>query len=378
MEDYYNKSKFMEFNGNSKELTFGVELELQVLDSHSFNLVPRAHEVLKITSIKSLAKELFQSTIELITPICEAMSEAEDFFLTNLAVLKQEGDQLGLKFASTGTHPFANYVDRLITPSPRYQFIVSKNRWLIRRMAVYGMHVHLGMRNGEQCIQYHNFFCGFIPHLISLSASSPFWHGLNTELASCRPTMYEALPTAGIPYSIANWDSYCELVKKLMSVGSIATLKDLWWDIRPSPELGTLEIRVCDGPATIMELLAITAFIHALGHWFAENSKNSDPIPLWIIRENKWRAIRDGLSAEIIDANNFNIKPIKKDLMDWLFRLDGQFKKLGYEKYLEYLKKIIIRGNSSARQIERFNQKESLQEVTRMNICEFEVGHPLD
>lgn len=368
----------MEFKENKKELTFGVELELQVLDNNSLNLVPRANEILGITSIKNLAKELFQSTIELVTPICEKVSEAEDFFLTNLAVLKKEGDQLGLKFASTGTHPFANYVDRLITPSPRYRFIVSKNRWLIRRMAVYGMHVHLGMRSGEQCIQYHNFFCNFIPHLISLSASSPFWHGLNTELASCRPTMYEALPTAGIPYSISNWVSYCELVKKLKYVESISTLKDLWWDIRPSPELGTLEIRVCDAPATSMELLAITSFIHALGHWFAENQDISEyptSIPLWVMRENKWRAIRDGLSAEIICTSDYKLKSLKDDLNDWLTRLDVQFKRLGYERYLEYLKKIIVQGNSSTRQIKRFNQFGSLQEVIRLNVREFEVGH---
>lgn len=369
----------MEFKEHDTALTFGVEVELQVLDKSSLNLVPRAAELLGMTSLKSLVKELFQSTVELISPVCENTAEAEKFFKTNFEILQHEGNQLGLIFASTGTHPFANYTERLITDSPRYQSIVSKNRWLIRRMAVYGMHVHLGMINGEECIRYHNFFTSFIPHLIALSASSPFWHGLDTELASCRPTMYEALPTAGIPYSVLNWQDYTNLVTRMVKVGSITSLKDIWWDVRPSPGLGTLEIRVCDAPATLQELLAITSFIHALAYWFEENKdkfSSENLLPLWITRENKWRAIRDGLSASFILSDHSDVVPLKEDIQRWIKLLEPQFRKLGYSKYSEYLSQIVSFGNSSFRQVLKFRETNDLHDVAYLNIKEFEEGRP--
>lgn len=369
----------IEFKNNVKSLTIGVELEFQVLDKASLNLTPRASDILSRTSLKELTKELFQSTLELVTPVCNNINEVARYVESVLPVLKYESESLGLTFAGTGTHPLADYRDRLITPTPRYQSLVSKNRWLIRRMAVYGMHVHLGMKSGEDCIRYHNFFMQLLPHLIALSASSPFWHGVNTELASCRPTMYEALPTAGIPYPFRSWKDFQNLVHRLIKTDSIASFKDLWWDIRPSPSWGTIEIRICDGPASMTEMLAITAFIHAAAYWFEDNQiewAKLKPLDLWVIRENKWRAIRNGLDANIIVSNDGETRYIRDDLETWNERLTPYFNALKYNTYIEGLTTIIMRGNSSQRQNKVFKETNSLKEVIRMNNEEFICGKP--
>jgi carboxylate-amine ligase len=368
------------FNNNKESHTIGVELEFQVLDKASLNLTPRASEILECTSLKGLSKELFQSTIELVTPVCETIHDANEFFSFAIPLLRSEGEILGLSFAGTGTHPFADYRDRLITPSPRYLSLVSKNKWLIRRMAVYGMHVHIGMKSGEECIQYHNFFTRLIPNLISLSASSPFWQGMNTELAACRPTMYEALPTAGIPYPFKSWEGFQKLVDNLIKTESISSYKDLWWDIRPSPTFGTLEIRVCDGPATLSEMLAIASFIHAASFWFKDNHNEWDriePLNQWVIRENKWRAIRQGLDATIIVSSKGDTRLVRDDIDQWINKLEPYYSKLNYHNYLNDLFSILSFGNSSQRQIRVFQQANSIEEVVKHNSQEFILGKPI-
>jgi glutamate---cysteine ligase / carboxylate-amine ligase len=371
----------VDFAKNEKGLTVGVELEFQVLAKSSLNLTPRANDLLIRTSLNDLTKELFQSTIELVTPVCNTIHEVEHYFNSVLPVLHYEGESLGLTFAGTGTHPLADYRDRLVTHTPRYESLVSKNRWLIRRMAVYGMHVHFGMKSGDECIRYHNFFLQLVPHMIALSASSPFWHGVNTELAACRPTMYEALPTAGIPYRIESWKEFQKLLDRLIITDSIATFKDLWWDIRPSPLLGTIEIRACDGAASLAETLAITAFLHAAAHWFEDNHKDwsaSEPLEQWVIRENKWRAIRNGLDANIIVSNNGETRMIREDLERWLNKIRTYYTSLNYQRYHGYLISILTMGNSSQRQRKVYQSTNSLHEVVKLNVNEFRLGKPLN
>jgi len=371
----------IDFNNSEKKLTIGVELEFQVLDKNTLKLTPRAGDILATTSLTGLTKELFQSTIELITPVANHVLEIENYYTNVLPVLRAEGKTLDLTFAGTGTHPSADYLDRLITPTPRYESLVSKNRWLIRRMAVYGMHIHFGMTSGDDCIRYHNFFIHLIPHLIALSASSPFWHGVNTELASCRPTMYEALPTAGIPYAIETWKEFGNLLDRLVKTESITSYKDLWWDIRPSPLLGTLEIRVCDGPASLSEMLAIAAFLHAAAHWFEDHQdewQRRAPLAQWIVRENKWRAIRNGLEATIIVSDRGETRPLRNDLELWINKILPYYNSLNNQKYLLDMNSILTLGNSSQRQNRIFQHTKSLQEVVRFNVEEFNTERPLN
>ncbi len=268
-------------------------MELQVLDQETLLLSPRAPEILHMLDSKKLTKEMFRSTIEIITDVCDNVHVVSEDLIESMNLVNGAGLQLGLRFSGTGTNPEGDYVDREISTSKRYEDLLDRNQWLIKRMAVYGLHIHLGMRNGDECIRYYQFFMRFVPHFIALSGSSPFWRGLDTGLNASRPTVYESLPTAGMPYPVSDWDGFRQVYDAMIATNSIKSMKDIWWDLRPSPGYGTLELRMCDGPATMAELEAIVAFAHLLSHWFENNGKDyfhrESPLPdEWILQTPSW------------------------------------------------------------------------------------------
>lgn len=373
--------EFLVFRGNNKTLTLGVELELQVLDSTSLLLTPRALEILDYLKNQNLKPEFFQSTLEVITGVCESVQHAQEDLEKSISDIKRGANVLGMKIASTGTHPEADYRDRLVTPSSRYNKLMDRNQWLIRRMAVYGMHVHLGMRSGDECIKFHNFYLHFVPHLIALSASSPFYQQLNTGLASSRPTTYEAMPTSGMPYIMKNWNRFNTMYQALVRTGSIHSIHDLWLDLRPSPGLGTLELRICDEPATLTEAMAIVAYIHLLGVWYAHHQDEWDrkhkTLSRWVFRENKWRAIRYGLSGEMIHSASRKTFAINENIKHWLEKLKPYSIHYGYVEYMELLQEILIKGNSTTRQLAIYERTKDLHEVTKQNVLEFESNRPM-
>lgn len=369
------------FNDNAQSLTVGAELEFQVLDSVTLQLTPRAKEIIDAVDSRKIVSEFFQSTIEVVTGICHDSKEADQDFLDSITKIKTVSHRLGLSFASTGTHPQADYRERLVTESARYKELVDRNQWMVLRRAVYGMHIHLGMKNGDECIAYNNFFLHFVPHLIALSASSPFWQKYDTGLAACRLTMYEAMPTAGIPYIVNSWSNFQKLIKFLMRSDSIRSMKDLWWDIRPSPTIGTLELRMFDAPATHREAMGIIAWVHALANWYKDHheewSKANPALKHWIYRENKWRAIRYGLDSSIIVTRTGRTQPLRDDLENWMHKLQPYIQSLNYEKYVDIIPQIINKGNSSQRQRILFTNTNDLHEVVKFNVKEFEHGEPI-
>jgi carboxylate-amine ligase len=362
-------------------LTLGAEIELQIIDCQTLNICSKADTLLKAgAAIKKLKPELYQSTLEINTDKCDNVQAIEKDFLPSFHELIELGKKQDVCFATTGSHPFSRYADTVITPTPRYHDMMDRNQWLARRMTVYGLHVHIGMKSGDDCIRYNNFFLHFLPHLLALSASSPFWQGEDTGLASCRPTTYEALPTAGQPYHVRNWREFESLCETLKKCNAIRVLKDLWWDLRPSPGYGTLEIRVCDGPATLAEACAITAYIHLLAHWFSEHGSWIEQVPppmRWLARENKWRVMRHGLEADLVTNLEGNVKPIRTDIDEWLQKLRPYIEKLGYEKYIATLRDILAKGNSSTRQRAVYAKRTLLKDVAQFNADECVAGTPL-
>ncbi|BCA95872.1 putative glutamate--cysteine ligase 2 [Legionella antarctica] len=362
-------------------LTLGVEIELQVIDESTYNLSSRAEEVLKETAhIEKIKPEFYLSTIEIDTDICTTVHHAEDDLYHTLSSLQLATQNLGILFSTSGSHPFSKYSDWIISPTDRYQELIGRNQWLTRRMNVYGLHVHLGMSSGEECIRFNNFFMFFLPHLLALSSSSPFWQGIDTGLSSCRPTTYESLPTAGQPYHVRTWQDFEHLYKTLKTCGSIKSLKDLWWDLRPSPGFGTLEIRVCDGAATLSETLAIVAFIHSLAHWFTDNGSWLESIacpPYWLSRENKWRAMRYGLDAELVMNTDGKTRLMREDIEEWFEKLQPYIEQLNYQTYFATLQAIIDRGTSSERQRKVFERTGCLKDVVKHNVSEFLLQVPL-
>lgn len=357
-------------------------MEVQLLDSTTLKLSPKAPELLKRLQHPRLAKEMFRSTLELVTDVCSNVQEVHQDLSEVLELVRSVSQEMGIVLASTGTHPIADYNNRILSPSDRYATLLDRNQWLIRRMAVYGLHVHIGMRNGDECIRFTNFFLHFIPHLIALSASSPFWKGRNTGLAAARPTTYESHPTSGIPIPVADWNAFSALYEQLISTGSIQSMKDIWWDLRPSPGYGTLEIRICDAPATLFELECVVAWIHLLAAWFEDHQVKkaqvySAPPTNWILRENKWRAIRYGLDATIILTDNLQQNTIRTDILEWIERLFPYIVEYQYEKYVEGILQLLRYGSSSERQRRCWENTNDLEQVVRWNIREFAKEAPV-
>lgn len=362
-------------------LTLGVEIELQLINKLSKAPESRALEILEAVANNPAIKcEIFQNMLEINTEKQDdviGISKNLEEIYTQLHDLSLDFD---IDFATTGCHPFAHYADALLTPTPRYHELIDRNQWLARRINVYGLHVHLGMKSSDDCIRFNNFFLNFLPHLLALSASSPFWQGEDTGLASCRSTLFEALPTAGQPYQVENWQEFQNLYHTLKKCDAIRTLKDLWWDMRPSPGFGTLEIRVCDGPATLAEVTAITAYIHLLAYWFQENGDWIDQVPpptRWLARENKWRVMRHGLDALLVKNLEGKTIAIRQDISDWIEKLTPYSDKFGYQNYMQTLMTICDKGNSAQRQRKVYQTTQSFEKVVEFNVQEFLKRSPI-
>lgn len=372
--------KPLEFK-SSGFLTLGTEIELQIIDPATGGMIPRAAEIMDLNKdMTNLHKELYTSMLEIVTVKCENVHEIERDLKNNIAQLVRSTQAMGVAFSTTGCHPFVQIMESEVSESPRYEQLIDRNQWLARQLNICGLHVHLGMRSGDEAIRFCNFFLRFVPHLLALSASSPFAQGHDTGLSSFRPTAFEALPTAGSPYMSHSWQEFDQLCEVLTRAGAIQSLKDLWWDIRPSPNYGTLEIRVCDGPATMAETTGLVAFIHCLAAWFADNgewlAQVSRP-PHWLMRENKWRAMRHGLNASFVLNTSGETRPLREELVHWLDLLQPYCERFAYGEFFGQLRWIIENGNSADRQRAVFRATGSLEAVVAHNVAEFNAQHPL-
>jgi carboxylate-amine ligase len=288
----------------SPRMTLGVELELQVLDCLSRDLTPRAPQLVELLAAHDRIKpELLQSMLEVCTGVCDSTPDVRRDLDASLTRLRAAGRELGLMFSMAGSHPFAVWSERLVSAGERYRSLIDRNRWLARRLMIFGLHIHVGMRDGEHAVAMLNGLLHYLPHVLALSASSPFWEGTDTGLASSRITLFEALPTAGHPCTFGTWQEFQALYGAMFRSRAVSSIKDFWWDIRLHPDLGTVELRICDGASTLSECMAIVALVHCLYARLDEEFQSGRvvaPPPDWIVRENKWRASRWGLDAEIV------------------------------------------------------------------------------
>lgn len=344
----------------SSPLTIGAELELQLLNRETLDLSSSSLQVLEyLSGDGSVKAEIYQSMIEIMTGVCENAHQVGHELRETLSRLSSVCATLNLKIASAGTHPFAAYADGLVFPGARYEKLLENRQWIAKRLLIFGLHVHVGMRSGEHAIQVANALLHYLPVLLALSSSSPFCNGEDTQLSSSRTTFFEALPTGGHPCTFENWTEFQCTYARLLQSGSIECPKDLWWDIRPSPGFGTIEIRICDSPATISETEAITALIHLLcqridGELSA--GRTLHPPPFWLLRENKWRAMRGGVRAMLI-VDESGKTELVKDLLDGILKdLSHPIKANKYERQMDLLKKIAAKGSSADRQRQQYQR----------------------
>ena len=321
---------------SSARSSLGVEWELELVDRETRQLTSGATEILEELAPgrehPKAKHELLESTIEVITGICSTVSEATADLAATVAEVRAAADRRGLGLMSSGTHPITDWTTQSISPDPRYAKLVEEMQWLARRLQIFGVHVHVGVRSPQKAIPIVNALSAYVPHFLGLSASSPYWVGNDTGLASSRSKVFEGLPTAGLPYQLSGWPAFEDYMDTLISTGTIASVKEVWWDIRPHPTFGTVELRICDGLPTLHEVGMVAAVSQCLVEVFDREIDKGYTLPMpkgWVVRENKWRAARRGLDATIIREDDSTI-PLRDALLDLVHELRPTAQRLGF------------------------------------------------
>ncbi len=347
---------------SSDRSSLGVEVELEIVDVSSRELRSGASELLPLLGEghpggehPKAKHELLESTVEIITGICGTVAEARQDLLATLAEVRAVAEPRGMALMCSGTHPFSDWAKQDVSPSPRYAQLVEDMQWLARRLQIFGIHVHVGVRSPEKAIRIVNALTFYIPHFLALSASSPYWKGQDTGLASCRTKVFEGLPTAGLPYQLSGWDQFEQFMDTLISARTIHSIREVWWDIRPHPNFGTVELRICDGLPTMQEIATAAAMSQCLVDRMNTLIDRGYTLPVprgWIVRENKWRAARYGLDADIILDQQGTLQPMREAVEELVDELTPVARRLGCSDELRNALSIMERGPSYVRQRE--------------------------
>jgi glutamate---cysteine ligase / carboxylate-amine ligase len=347
----------IEYVGSARP-TVGVEWEFALVDQTSRDLVNSASELFDRLrdahgEQPNVHQELLRNTVEVVSGVCQTTAEAMSDLVTTLRLVQPAAQSLGADLYCAGTHPFAEWSTQLLTPGHRYAELIARTQWWGRQMLIWGVHVHVGVAHREQVMPIVSSLLNHFPHLQALSASSPMWSGTETGYASNRAMMFQQLPTAGLPFQLQTWEEYESFVEDHLHTGVIEYLSDIRWDIRPSPTLGTVEVRVCDGVSNVRELAALTALTHCLVVDLAERLTAGERLPTmppWYVQENKWRSARYGLEAEIILDAAGSERLVTEDLADLLTRLEPLASRLGCTDELRSVEDITRTGASYQRQ----------------------------
>ena len=366
---------------SSERPTLGVEIEVQVVDeAGALATEPAATKILAdLDGQPGFKHELLECTIEVITDICPTVGAVRKDLGDKIDILQEAVDGYGYRILCSGTHPFSAWADQTVSPDPRYHRLIDDCQWTARRLLIFGVHQHVGVGSGEEAIAISNSLGTYIPHFLALSASSPFWQGRDTGLASIRSKIFESLPTAGLPYQMENWGQFQRFMRTLIGAGTIRSIREVWWDIRPHPGFGTLELRICDGIPTMDELCAITALAQSLVVWLQDRYNSGLELPqhqAWTIRDNKWRASRYGLDAEIIRDEEGNVISLRRSIGDLVETLHPVAERLGCREDLERINSILERGTSADRQREVYADTRDLSRVVDLLVGEMKSGSP--
>ncbi|WP_163508759.1 glutamate--cysteine ligase [Fodinicola acaciae] len=346
---------------SSPRASLGVEWELELVDLDTRQLRSGASEILAeirpegADDHPKAKHELLESTVEVITGVCTTVAEARADLAETVSQVQAAAASRNLGVMCSGTHPFTDWSTQDISPHTRYQRLIESMQWLARRLQIFGVHVHVGVRAPEKAIPIVNALTQYIPHFLALSASSPYWLGKDTGLASARSKVFEGLPTAGLPYQLSGWDQFEAYMETLISTQTIQTIREVWWDIRPHPNFGTVELRICDGLPTFDEIVGVAALSQCLVERLDRELDRGYTLPLpkrWVVEENKWRAARHGLDAEIIADEKGTVVPLRQAITDLLEDLTPVARRLDCVAELSTVDRILKAGASYQRQRE--------------------------
>lgn len=363
--------------------TLGVEWELELVDPVTRELSSRAVEILQSITPEGKQEhprakyELLQSCIEVITGVCENVGEATSQLAETIAELRVAADEYGVELMCSGTHPMSDFRQQDVSPKERYQDLINTMQYLARRMAIFGVHVHVGVTDRNKVVPIVNALTQYIPHFLALSASSPFWIGEDTGLASYRSKIFESLPTAGLPYQLDSWEEFELYMETLIETKTISTIREVWWDIRPHPNFGTIELRICDGLPSLEEIGAVTALSQCLVTVLDREIDRGYQLPKpkqWLVRENKWRAARFGLDAEIVVDNIRTLRPVREALLGLVEELMPTAKRLNCENELGSIETILDKGASYQRQRAAYAENGRMSDVVDLLVREMRHG----
>jgi carboxylate-amine ligase len=372
--------------GMTARYTIGIEEEFQIVDRNTGQLSPQIIPLLKKGAPffgEQIKPEMLQPTVELISTIYPnilvARSETQRLRARLASLLAEEG----LALISAGTNPGAIWMDQLVTPNPRYHELLEEFQDVARSILIFGLHIHVAVENNEVAISLMNQLRTWLPHLLALSSNSPFWAGRLTGLKSYRTVVWKRFPRSGLPDTFQSWSEYEHYVQTLISTGCIDNGKKIWWDIRPHPFFGTVEFRIFDMPSTLNDVMGIAALCQSLVaklSWLHKQGKEVPIVPRNLLEENKWRAMRYGLDAEVVDFGRGRSLSMRASIHELLDMVDDVADDLGTYSDLSYIRNLVddTRGTGADRQIAIYQQTGSIHAVYQYLMQQTLAGIQLD
>jgi glutamate---cysteine ligase / carboxylate-amine ligase len=355
--------------GKSPPFSLGVEEEFQILHGETFDLVSRFDEVAEEAGEDEQIKpELLQSTVEVATRVCTTVDEAVDDLRNLRTRLGDAAAARDARIASAGTHPFARYEHQEVTRAERYEALMEDMRWVADRALIFGLHVHVGVDSGQKAIAVTNALRTWLPELLALSSNSPFWQGRETGLASTRVKVFDSFPRSGLPPAFSSWEEFELLVERGRRTNSFADYTYIWWDLRPHPKLGTIEIRVCDAQTRLSSVAAIAALVQSLVATLSARFDDGAQLglqPVTLVAENKWRAARYGLDAQLIDLERDEERSARDAVLALVELAAPAARRLGCPHELAEVERVLDRGSGAAEQLAVRERADSLLAVAQ-------------
>jgi carboxylate-amine ligase len=364
----------------SHRFTIGVEEEFQIVDPSSGELRSHVSNIMEASSAhlgEQIKPEMHQSIVEIGTRICGDVNELGVELRRIRGELVRAAERVNLQVAAAGTHPFSNWIDQVISPGDRYKNIVEELQQLARSLLIFGMHVHVAVPDRTTMIDLMNMVRYFLPHLLALSTSSPFWMGRDTGLKSYRTTVFRRFPRTGIPDHFSSWSEYEDYVNLLVHLHCIDNAKKIWWDVRPHPTFGTLEFRIFDVATRVDEAIAIAALTQAIVvklHRLYTRNMGFRIYPRALVEENKWRASRWGIEGKLIDFGKRSEVPMGILCAELLAFVDDVVDDLGSREAIAPIHTILREGTSAERQLKVYRDTGDLRAVVRHIVAETKDG----
>lgn len=361
--------------------TLGIEWEVQLIDAQTRML--RQDAGLVLAGLRGLQEsgehpkmrhELMQSTVEVVTGICGTVAEAKADLAMTVKELQRTAEPHGIVLAGAGTHPLSDWRDAKMAPSQRYAELVEQLQWPARRLQTMATHVHVGLRDADRAMPIVNALAAYLPHLLGLTASSPYWSGIDTGLASCRSVVFGSLPNTGPPPGLPDWKTFEDYMDTQLRAGTIRTIKEVWWDVRPHPDFGTIETRIADAVPTFREVGMLAAIVQCLVQLFDTQLDRGYQLPSrpsWVTRDNKWRATRYGLDAVVITDDSGATAPLRDEVFELLRDLEPVAWRLGCVEELAVASEVLEYGASSERQRAAHAADADLTSVVDALVTEF-------